>query len=48
LELEGVDGYLAAGIGAGDAANHVEKLIRNEARRRGDYTAGRPTSVGRN
>jgi hypothetical protein len=48
LELEGVDGYLAAGIGAGDAANHVEKFIRNEARRRGDYTAGRPTSVGRN
>lgn len=46
LELEDADGYLTAGVNPADAAQHVEQLIRNEARRRGDYSHGRPTSVG--
>jgi hypothetical protein len=44
LELGAADGYLTAGINPEDAAQHVEQLIRNEARRRGDYSHGRPTS----
>lgn len=46
LELAAADGYLTAGVNPADAAKHVEQLIRNEARRRGDYPSGRPTSVG--
>jgi hypothetical protein len=46
LELGGADGYLTAGVNSADAASHVEQLIRNEARRRGDYSPGRPTPVG--
>lgn len=46
MELEGADGYLTAGMRAGDAAAHVEKLIREEASRRGDVSPGRATSVG--
>ncbi|KAF2822076.1 hypothetical protein CC86DRAFT_301531 [Ophiobolus disseminans] len=46
LELGAADGYLTAGVNPSDAAKHVEHLIRNEARRRGDYSPGRPTSVG--
>lgn len=47
LELEDdADGYLTAGVNPAEAANHVEKLIRNEARRRGEYSPGRATSVG--
>lgn len=45
LELGAGDSYLTAGVGPEDAAKHVEQLIRNEARRRGDYSPGRPTSV---
>lgn len=45
LELGGADGYLTAGVNPVDAAKHVEYLIRNEARRRGDYSPGRPTPV---
>jgi hypothetical protein len=50
LELGGADGYLTAGVSgvnSADAAMRVEQMIRNEARRRGDYSTGRPTSVGR-
>ena len=37
LELEDeADGYLTAGVHRAEAAHHVEKLIRNEARRRGE------------
>ncbi|KAH3913307.1 hypothetical protein HBH56_101400 [Parastagonospora nodorum] len=46
LELGGADGYLTAGVNPADAAKHVEHLIREEARRRGDWSPGRPTSVG--
>lgn len=47
LELEDeADGYLTAGVNASEAARHVEHLIREEARRRGDFSPGRPTSVG--
>lgn len=46
LELEGADGYLTAGIQTNDAASHVDKLIREEARRRGDMSPGRSASVG--
>jgi hypothetical protein len=47
LELENeADGYLTAGVNPAEAARHVENLIRNEARRRGDYSPGRATSVG--
>ncbi|KAF1849423.1 uncharacterized protein K460DRAFT_277120 [Cucurbitaria berberidis CBS 394.84] len=47
LELEeAAGGYLTAGVNPSDAAMHVEKLIRDEARRRGDYSPGRTTSVG--
>lgn len=40
LELE-ADSYLTAGVNPAEAAKHVETLIRNEARRRGDYPSGR-------
>jgi len=46
MELEGADGYLTAGINPTDAASHVDKLIREEARRRGELSPGRITSVG--
>lgn len=46
LELGDAGGYLTAGVDPADAAKHVEQLIRNEAKRRGDYSPGRPTSVG--
>ncbi|UPX17508.1 uncharacterized protein EKO05_0007857 [Ascochyta rabiei] len=46
FELEGTDGYLTAGVSPQDAASHVERLIRNEASRRGDLSPGRTTSVG--
>ncbi|KAF2648124.1 hypothetical protein K491DRAFT_613377 [Lophiostoma macrostomum CBS 122681] len=46
LELEGAEGYLTAGVNTHDAQAHVDKLIRDEARRRGDVSPGRPTSVG--
>lgn len=45
LELEGADSYLTAGLRSGDAASHVEKLIREEAKRRGEYAHGRTASV---
>jgi hypothetical protein len=45
-ELEDAGGYLTAGVNAADAASHVEKLIRTEARRRGEYSSGRSTYVG--
>ncbi|KAH7380339.1 hypothetical protein DE146DRAFT_637360 [Phaeosphaeria sp. MPI-PUGE-AT-0046c] len=45
LELGGADGYLTAGVHPADAAHHVEQLICNEAKRRGEYSSGRPTSV---
>lgn len=49
LELEDeADGYLTAGIDRAGAAMHVEKLIRNEALRRGEYPPGRTTSVNGN
>ncbi len=39
LELEDDGGgYLTAGIDSYEAAKHVEKLIRNEAKRRGEYS----------
>jgi hypothetical protein len=46
LELEGTDGYLTAGVNSQEAASHVERLIREEASRRGDISPGRTTSVG--
>ncbi|PVI04744.1 hypothetical protein DM02DRAFT_639852 [Periconia macrospinosa] len=46
MELEGADGYLTAGLKVKDANNHVDQLIREEARRRGDLSPGRTTSVG--
>lgn len=46
FELEGTDSYLTAGINPQDAASHVERLIRDEASRRGDISPGRTTSVG--
>ena len=46
LELEGTDGYLTAGVNPQEAASHVERLIREEASRRGDISPGRTTSVG--
>ncbi|KAF1835182.1 hypothetical protein BDW02DRAFT_588380 [Decorospora gaudefroyi] len=47
LELEDeVGGYLTAGVKRAEADQHVEKLIRNEARRRGEYSPGQATSVG--
>lgn len=46
LELEGTDGYLTAGVNAQEAASHVERMIRQEASRRGDISPGRATSVG--
>ncbi|KAF1962266.1 hypothetical protein CC80DRAFT_512524 [Byssothecium circinans] len=46
MELEGADGYLTAHMKSNDAASHVDKLIREEARRRGDISPGRVTSVG--
>ena len=46
MELEGADGYLTARMTTNDAAAHVEKLIRDEAHRRGDISPGRATAVG--
>lgn len=46
LELGEADGYLTAGVKPSDAAKHVEHLIHNEARRRGEYPPGMATSVG--
>lgn len=46
LELEGTDSYLTAGVNPQEAASHVERLIREEASRRGDLSPGRTTSVG--
>lgn len=46
LELAGSDGYLTAGMNTNDAATHVDGLIREEARRRGELSPGRPTSCG--
>jgi hypothetical protein len=45
LELEGADSYLTAGVNTNDAASHVDKLIREEALRRGDSSPVRPTSA---
>ncbi|KAF2122774.1 hypothetical protein BDV96DRAFT_639342 [Lophiotrema nucula] len=46
LELETAEGYLTAGVSSTDAASHVDKLIREEARRRGETSPGHSTSVG--
>lgn len=46
LELEGTDSYLTAGVNPQEAASHVERLIREEATRRGDLSPGRTASVG--
>ncbi|OCK80571.1 hypothetical protein K432DRAFT_404589 [Lepidopterella palustris CBS 459.81] len=46
LELEGQDGYLMAGVSTNDAASHVDKLIREEATRRGELSPSRSTPVG--
>jgi len=46
MELEGAGGYLTVGVASNDAASHVDKLIREEARRRGDLSPGRATAVG--
>lgn len=46
MELEGAEGYLTAGMKHSDAAAHVEKLIREEASRRGEMSPGRATAVG--
>ena len=47
LELEDADGYIAAGVTTNDAASHVDKLILEEARRRGELSsAQRGASVG--
>ncbi|KAF2470129.1 uncharacterized protein BDR25DRAFT_226995 [Lindgomyces ingoldianus] len=45
LELEDADSYLTAGVNSADAASRVDKLINEEALRRGE-APGRPTSVG--
>jgi hypothetical protein len=45
MELEGAGGYLTAGVPANDAAAHVDKLIREEARRRGDISPARATAI---
>lgn len=46
LELAGSEGYLTAGMITNDATSHVDNLIREEARRRGESSPGRPTSCG--
>lgn len=46
FELEGSDGYLTAGVSPQDATMHVERLIREEANRRGDLSPGRTAAVG--
>ncbi|CAI6332417.1 unnamed protein product [Periconia digitata] len=47
MELEGADGYLTAGMRVQDSNSHVDHLIREEARRRGDISpGGRTASVG--
>ncbi|OCL06791.1 hypothetical protein AOQ84DRAFT_296346 [Glonium stellatum] len=49
LELEGQDGYLMAGVSASESASQsdfVDKLIREEAKRRGEITPSQSTSVG--
>jgi hypothetical protein len=46
LELEGEDGYLTAGVDTTDATSHVDKLIQQEAMRRGEISVGRSISSG--
>lgn len=46
MELEGAEGYLTAGMNPKDASAHVEKLIREEASRRGEMSPGRTAAVG--
>ena len=46
LELEDADNYITAGVTTNDAASHVDKLILEEAKRRGELANQRPTSVG--
>jgi hypothetical protein len=46
LELACSEGYLTAGMSTSDATSHVDNLIREEARRRGESSSGRPTSCG--
>jgi hypothetical protein len=46
LELESEDGYLTAGAATNDHASEVDKLIREEARRRAEAAMHRPTPVG--
>ena len=46
MDLEGADGYLTAGMTSNDAAAHVERLIREEAVRRGEMMPGQATAVG--
>ena len=46
LELAGTEGYLTAGMTTNDAASHVDSLIREEARRRGELSPGHPNSYG--
>jgi len=49
LELEGQDGYLMAGSSASESTSQselVDKLIREEAKRRGEIPPSQPTSVG--
>jgi hypothetical protein len=47
LELEGTDGYLTAGLNKDDHVSHVDKLIREEALRRAEVAANRPSVRGR-
>jgi len=50
LELEGKDGYLMAGASASESTSQsdlVDKLIREEAKRRREISPSQPTSVGR-
>lgn len=46
MDLEGADSYLTAGVAVNDAASHVDQLIREEARRRGEISPGRTAAVG--
>ncbi|ORY14445.1 hypothetical protein BCR34DRAFT_623363 [Clohesyomyces aquaticus] len=45
LELEEQDSYLTTGVNTDEAAAHVDKLIHEEALRRGETSPGRPTPV---
>jgi hypothetical protein len=47
LELEDAGGYLAAGVTSNDAASRVDKLILEEAKRRGELSAQRTSAGGR-